>query len=32
MSDSQIVYTKMVAEQKTEENKPYGSKKHRGST
>ena len=32
MTDSQIVYTEMVAERKTEENIPYGSKKHRGCT
>ena len=32
MADSQIVYTEMVAEWKTEESIPYGSKKHRGST
>ena len=32
MADSHIVYTKMVAERKTEESIPYGSKKHRGST
>ena len=31
-ADSQIVYTEMVAEQKTEESTPYGSKKHRGYT
>ena len=30
--DSQIVYTEMVAERKTEESIPYGSKKHRGYT
>ena len=30
--DSQIVYTKMVAERKTEESIPYGSKTHTGST
>ena len=29
MADSQIVYTEMVAERKTEEIIPYGSKKHR---
>ena len=32
MADSQIVYTEMVAERKTEESIPYGSNKHRGST
>ena len=32
MADSQMIYTKMVAERKTEEGVPYGSKKHRGST
>ena len=32
MADSQIVYTEMVAERKTEESIPYGSKKHRGYT
>ena len=31
-ADSQIVYTEMVAERKTEESIPYGSKKHRGYT
>ena len=30
VADSQIVYTEMVAERKTEESIPYGSKKHRG--
>ena len=32
IADSQVVYTEMVAEQKSEESIPYGSKKHRGST
>ena len=32
MADSQIVYTEMVAERKTKETMPYGSKKHRGYT
>ena len=32
MADSQIVYTEMVAERRTEESIPYGSKKHRGYT
>ena len=32
MADSQIVYTEMVAERKTEESIPYGSNEHRGST
>ena len=32
IADSQIVYTEMVAERKTEESIPYGSKKHRSST
>ena len=32
MADSQIVYMEMVAERKTEESIPYGSKKHRGYT
>ena len=32
MADSQIVYTEMVAERKTEESIPCGSKKHRGYT
>ena len=32
MADSQIVYTEMVAERKTEESIPYGSKTHRGYT
>ena len=32
MADPQIVYTEMVAERKTEESIPYGSKKHRGYT
>ena len=32
MADSHIVYTEMVAERKTEESIPYGSKKHRGYT
>ena len=32
MADSQIVYTEMVAERKTEENISYGSKKYRGYT
>ena len=32
IADSQIVYTEMVAERKTEESIPYGSKKHRGYT
>ena len=32
MADSQIVYTEMVAERKTEESIPYGSKNHRGYT
>ena len=32
MADSQIVYTEMVVERKTEESIPYGSKKHRGYT
>ena len=31
MADSQIVYSEMVAERKTEESIPYDSKKHRGS-
>ena len=32
MADSQIVYTEMVAERKTEESIPYGSKMYRGYT
>ena len=32
LADSQIVYTEMVAERKTEESIPYDSKKHRGYT
>ena len=32
MADSQIVYTEIVAERKTEERIPYGSKIHRGYT
>ena len=33
MADSQIVYTEMVAERKTEESIPYGSRKnHRAYT
>ena len=31
IADSQIIYTEMIAERKTEENIPYGSKMHRGS-
>ena len=32
MSDSQIVYTEIISDWKTEESIPYGSNKHRDST